>query len=422
MDRIFTVAIIGCGSRGAEAYGREMFEQKDKWKIVSVCDTNPVKTAKYGEIFAVSEENRFCDEFEFFKEKRADALIIATMDNDHVRQCKRALELGYDVLLEKPITASEDECRSLLEAHRRYGKKVMVCHVLRYAPAFVKLKELLEKKVCGELVMIDSIEQVCYWHQAHSFVRGNWRNSDETSPMILQKCCHDLDLLQYYAESRCESISSIGDLRFFKAENKPEGAADRCADCKLWKDCTYSAQNIYIGNWKSIGSPENCWPYNAITTAVPQTEENLTEAIKTGPYGRCVFACDNDVVDHQVVNMLFEKNVTAQLTMTAFSKECHRCIKVHGTLGEMVADMEENSVSVKSFRSDDYVIDITKYATDLSVHGGGDKLLFEDFVSYITGGAPTETRTTLEDSLISHRMSFAAEESRLSGGMPIDIV
>ena len=138
MDRIFTVAIIGCGSRGAEAYGREMFEQKDKWKIVSVCDTNPVKTAKYGEIFAVSEENRFCDEFEFFKEKRADALIIATMDNDHVRQCKRALELGYDVLLEKPITANEEECRSLLEAHRRYGKKVMVCHVLRYAPAFVK--------------------------------------------------------------------------------------------------------------------------------------------------------------------------------------------------------------------------------------------------------------------------------------------
>ena len=368
MDRIFTVAIIGCGSRGAEAYGREMFEQKDKWKIVSVCDTNPVKTTKYGAIFAVSEENRFCDEFEFFKKKRADALIIATMDNDHVRQCKRALELGYDVLLEKPITANEEECRSLLEAHRRYGKKVMVCHVLRYAPAFVKLKELLEKKVCGEPVMIDSIEQVCYGHQAHSFVRGNWRNSDETSPMILQKCCHDLDLLQYYAESRCESISSIGDLRFFKAENKPEGAADRCADCKLWKDCTYSAQNIYIGNWKSIGSPENCWPYNAITTAVPQTEENLTEAIKTGPYGRCVFACDNNVVDNQT---------------------------------EEIIDV--NTLHFEGGHN----------------HGGGDGGLIHAFYECLCGkeSAPTG----LEASVESHLMAFAAEKSRLHGGEPYKI-
>lgn len=166
---------------GRKRTAEKCSNKRTNGKSFPFADTNPVKTAKYGEIFAVSEENRFCEEFEFFKEKRADALIIATMDNDHVRQCKRALELGYDVLLEKPITANEEECRSLLEAHRRYGKKVVVCHVLRYAPAFVKLKELLEKKVCGEPVMIDSIEQVCYWHQAHSFVRGNWRNGDETS-------------------------------------------------------------------------------------------------------------------------------------------------------------------------------------------------------------------------------------------------
>ena len=416
MDRIFTVAIIGCGSRGAEAYGREMFEQKDKWKIVSVCDTNPVKTAKYGAIFAVSEENRFCDEFEFFKEKRADALIIATMDNDHVRQCKRALELGYDVLLEKPITANEEECRSLLEAHRRYGKKVMVCHVLRYAPAFVKLKELLEKKVCGEPVMIDSIEQVCYWHQAHSFVRGNWRNSGTSSSMILQKCCHDMDILLWLTGKRCKTVSSFGSLTWFKPENAPEGATERCLDCPHKDDCLYSAPKFYLGRYDA---GERDWPLNVLCQE--PTREGLEEALRVGPYGRCVYHCDNNVVDHQVVNMLFEENVTAQLTMTAFSKECHRCIKVHGTLGEMVADMEENSVLVKPFRSEDYVIDITKYATDLSVHGGGDKLLFEDFVSYITGGAPTETRTTLADSLISHRMSFAAEESRLAGGEPIDI-
>lgn len=420
MDRIFTVAIIGCGSRGAEAYGREMFEQKDKWKIVSVCDTNPVKTAKYGAIFAVSEENRFCDEFEFFKKKRADALIIATMDNDHVRQCKRALELGYDVLLEKPITANEEECRSLLEAHRRYGKKVMVCHVLRYAPAFVKLKELLEKKVCGEPVMIDSIEQVCYWHQAHSFVRGNWRNGDETSPMILQKCCHDLDLLQYYAESRCESISSIGDLRFFKAENKPEGAADRCEDCKLWKDCTYSAQNIYIGNWKSIGSPENCWPYNAITTAVPQTEENLTEAIKTGPYGRCVFACDNNVVDNQIVMAHFRNGVNANLRMTAFTAGGGRIMKFYCTQGEIDFEDALNRIAVRRFNRPEEIIDVnTLHFEGGHNHGGGDGGLIHAFYECLCGeeSAPTG----LEASVESHLMAFAAEKSRLHGGEPYKI-
>ena len=207
---------------------------------------------------------------------------------------------------------------------------------------------------------------------------------------------------------------------YFKKENAPEGSADRCFKCDktVRKDCPYDAFKIYNDIYKA---------YNPILGNAMDFRGTRREYIdkllsdETYPYGRCVFACDNDVVDHQVVNMLFEGNVTAQLTMTAFSKDCHRCIKVHGTLGETVADMEENSILVKPFRSDDYVIDITKYATDLTVHGGGDNLLFEDFVSYVTGGAPTETRTTLEDSLISHRMSFAAEESRLDGGKPIEI-
>ena len=238
--------------------------------------------------------------------------------------------------------------------------------------------------------------------------------------MILAKCCHDLDIIFWLLGKKCKKVSSFGDLYYFKKENAPLGSADRCFRCpeSVKKDCPYDAFKIYNDIYKAYN------PILGNAMAFRGTRKEYVDELLSDekfPYGRCVFACDNDVVDHQVVNMLFEGNVTAQLTMTAFSKECHRCIKVHGTLGEMVADMEENSILVKPFRSEDYVIDITKYATDLTVHGGGDKLLFEDFVSYITGGAPTDTRTTLADSLISHRMSFAAEESRLSGGEPVDL-
>ena len=240
----FTVAILGVGSRGAETFGRIMSEKPEEFEIVSLCDIKEDRLLKYREIFHVSQENLFVDETSFFQKKRADVLVIATQDNDHVRHCIKALELGYDILLEKPITKHETECYQLLETQKKYGGKVVVCHGLRYAPAFLKIKELLEEKICGDLILIDSIEQVSYWHQAHSFVRGNWRNSEQTSPMILQKCCHDLDLLQYYVGAKCETLSSIGGLNYFKKENRPQGAADRCVNCQYHSSCSYSAENI----------------------------------------------------------------------------------------------------------------------------------------------------------------------------------
>lgn len=317
--KIFTVAILGCGGRGAETYGRLIAERKDEYKIVALCDLIPEKLSKYGELFGVGAENRFSDDDSFFAKKRADLLIIATLDADHVWQCKEALRLGYDVLLEKPITDKEEECRSLLAAQKKYGGKVLVCHVLRYAGAFRKVEELLKAGAVGRLVEIQALEQVAYWHQAHSYVRGNWRRSEDTSPMILAKCCHDLDLLQYYAGARCKSVSSMGDLTYFTSKNAPEGAAKRCLECQYIDTCPYSAKTIYIDEWEKKGCPENEWPYNVVTLAFPQTKKALTEAIETGPYGRCVFACDNDVVDHQQVSMAFENGVKATLTMTAFT-------------------------------------------------------------------------------------------------------
>lgn len=415
MKKVFTVSILGAGSRGAEAYGRIMMSHNDMYKIVSICDISKVKVDKYQKLFNLDKNNCFTDENEFFKERRSDCLVLATMDEDHVRECIKAFELGYDVLLEKPISPKEDELYALLEAQKKHNNKALVCHVLRYAPLFTKVKELLDNKECGDLVMIDSIEQVCFWHQAHSFVRGNWRNSDETSPMILQKCCHDLDLLQYYASSKCDTISSIGSLRYFKKENQPEGAADRCTKCKYVDTCTYSAKRFYIGEWKKIGSVENGWPYNVITTKVPLTEENLYEAIDKGPYGRCVFACDNNVVDNQIVMMRFKNGVNANLRMTAFTPIGGRIMKFYCTNGEIDLIDSEEKIVVTKFYEEPKTIDLNLLLNEGGHnHGGGDAGIIDSFYKLLCG--ENMSGTSLENSVESHLMALKAEESRLENG------
>ena len=272
---ILSVAIIGCGSRGSETYGRLVNDRKGEFKIVALCDISKEKLDKYQKEFNVDINNTFLNEDEFFKEKRADVLFICTLDKDHVRQAIKGLELGYHILLEKPITSNLDECYKLLEAKKKSGKEVIVCHVLRYAKAFLKVKELIDNGEIGNLVLIQALEQVGWFHQAHSYARGNWRNTIETAPMILAKCCHDLDLLQYYANSRCKSVSSIGSLTFFKKENMPIDASNRCINCKYVDTCPYSAKVIYIDGWKKKGSPANSWPFNVITNEYPLTEKAL---------------------------------------------------------------------------------------------------------------------------------------------------
>ena len=205
-----TVAILGTGNRGALVYGKYMFSQPDRFKIVALCDPNEEKLKVTATMFNVEKENIFTNEVEFLKQKRADLLVIASLDQDHVRQAKKAIDLGYHILLEKPISAKKEEFLDLLNSAKNYDKEIMVCHVLRYATQIEKVKEILNSGKIGKLVMIDHIEQVAYWHQAHSFVRGNWRISEETAPMIMAKSCHDMDLLQYFADSKCKTISSYG--------------------------------------------------------------------------------------------------------------------------------------------------------------------------------------------------------------------
>ena len=411
-SKIFSVAILGCGNRGAEIYGTLFFQQSDRFRIVALCDSNPAKLATYGERFQVTA--LFEDEKEFFKEKRADLLVIATMDRDHIRQCIAGLKLGYDILLEKPITDKKEELEALLAAQKQYGGKILVCHVLRYAPGYLKIAEYLDNGAIGRLVAIQAIEQVAYWHQAHSFVRGNWHSREETAPMILAKCCHDLDLLQYFAKSRCESVSSVGDLTYFNRENAPKEAKKRCIECPLIDTCPYSAKRIYVDEWKKVGSPASDWPYNQLTSAYPITEEALYEALKTGDYGKCVYYCDNDVVDHQLSNFTFENGVKVSLTMTAFTADCGRRIRFFGTLGELFFDEVRDMIIVKRYGQEIETVKISEVIKKKFGHGGGEIGLMQSLYDTLSGNATSAT--SLEASVESHLMALCAEESRLAGG------
>ncbi len=409
--KVFTVAILGCGNRGAESYGRLFMDDK-RFKIAALCDPFEARLNGYGELFHVTE--RFTSEEEFFQAKRADVLVIATMDRDHVRQCVRALELGYDVLLEKPITDSREELASLVAAQKQYGGKVLVCHVLRYVPAYLKAAEIIQSGKIGRLVHIDALEEVAYWHHAHSYVRGNWRSREETVPMLLAKCCHDLDLLQYYAGARCESVSSVGDLTFFKPKCAPAEAAKRCVVCPLAETCAYSAKAIYIDGWKKAGSPARDFPYMQLTGEYPLTEEALTKAIETGDYGRCVFFCDNDVVDHQIAEFTFANGVKATLTMTAFTYDCARIIRFFGTRGDLVLDESRDALILKRFGGGSEEISISGLNKSSFGHGGGEIGLINALYGLVSGEGGSAT--TLTASVESHLMAIGAEESRLKGG------
>ena len=420
MKKMVTVSIIGLGGRGGEAYGRYIANLKDKFEITHICDINHTRLHKYGDLFDVCGENRFDNEDKFFEKKWSDMLIIATQDRMHVRMAKKALLLGYDIVLEKPISDDPQELRELSELAHKTGRKIMVCHVLRYTVMVRKLKEILESGAIGKLISIDQTENVVFWHEAHSYVRGNWRSRALSTPMIMAKCCHDLDLLQDFVGSKCRSISSMGSLAYFKPEFKPEGSADRCTQCKYMESCVYSAKKVYVDMWKSQGAPANQFPFSLISDAYPTTEEALWESIEKSPYGRCVFACDNDVVDNQTVIMQFENGVTATLKMEAFVKMGGRDIRFFGTEGELELREGENTITLKKYFGEDTVWKISDLTDDLEGHGGGDHRMIDELYDIMTG-QNTQVATSIDESIESHYMALAAEESRLNGGQLIEI-
>jgi predicted dehydrogenase len=317
---------------------------------------------------------------------------------------------GYHILLEKPMAPNEADCARIAAAVKQAGVLCAVCHVLRYTSYTQALKQIVDAGEIGEVVSLQHLEPVGYWHQAHSFVRGNWRNTNESSFMLLAKSCHDMDWIRYIVGSKCLSLSSFGSLKHFRREAKPSaaGQAKFCLDCAYEPQCPYSAKKIYLGR---LARGERGWPVDVVTPEA--TEESLTAALRSGPYGRCVYECDNDVVDHQVVNMLFEGGRSAVFTMTAFNAGSHRKTRIFGTRGEIYGDGE--SIEVYDFLSDTRrVIETnTGDASLLGGHGGGDYGLMDRFVAAIAAGDQGLILSGAEESLETHRMTFAAERARL---------
>ncbi|MBR4537542.1 MAG: Gfo/Idh/MocA family oxidoreductase [Clostridia bacterium] len=418
MDRPLTVAVAGCGSRGQDMYTKVLVKMPEKAKIVAAADINPEKLRGMRGLTGIPESACYASAEEMLeKPKLADIMLICTPDRCHYAQAKAALLKDYDLLLEKPISPIAEECAELRDLALSRGRLVAVCHVLRYTAFYQKIKQMLDSGVIGDVVNIQALEQVCYWHQAHSFVRGNWRNKELSSCMLLQKCCHDMDILLWLTGKHCRRVSSFGSLSLFREDKAPAGSALRCVDCAVGETCPYNAVRFYLDEYRRTG---NDWPQNVV--AFDPTEEKLLEALRTGLYGRCVYRCDNNVVDHQVVNLELEDGATVNFTMTAFTAHGGRVIRAGGTMGEIYGDTKENIIKVMRYGQPDEIIDVRTLTDDFSGHAGGDARLLKEFVDLVRGETEVSgTLTSIDRSVESHLVALAAEESRLNGGRVIEL-
>jgi len=401
-----TMAIVGAGDRGG-GYASYVEQHPDEAKVVAVADPNETRRERIAEAHGVAAENRFADWRDLADKPRlADAVAVCTQDRMHTEPTLAFAGKGYHILLEKPMAPTLDECKMIVKAVKDAGIVFAVGHVMRYSPYWRKMKEVVDSGAIGEIVNMQHLEPVGYWHQAHSFVRGNWRNTEASSFMLLAKSCHDLDIMQYIIGRKCVAASSFGSLKHFTRSEKPDGAGMRCVDCAVEPQCPYSAKKIYL-----TGKTE--WPVSAITDDL--SPEGIAEAVESGPYGRCVYECDNDVVDHQVVNLLYEDDITGSFTMTAFTPVIGRQTRLMGTRGEITG----NRVVFKlyDFLTDsvsEYDLTKPEVAGDLG-HGGGDSGIMRDFLAAVAAEDPSMIMTGPDESLESHIAVFAAEQARLKG-------
>jgi predicted dehydrogenase len=410
--------VVGAGSRGAiyASYARHF---PNKLKIVGVAEPRDFLRDRLASQHGVPAQNVYTDWRDIAARPRfADGVILATQDTMHVEPVEAYASLGYHILLEKPMAPTADDCRRIAAAARRHRVLLAVCHVLRYTRYTQLLRATLDAGRIGDIVSVQHLEPVGYWHQAHSFVRGNWRREDQSSPMLLAKSCHDLDWIRYIVGRRVTQVSSFGSLKHFRREEQPAGASDRCLDCGVEPTCPYSAKKIYLDDRVKQGYTG--WPVDVLTPDL--TVAGVTEALRTGPYGRCVYACDNDVVDHQVVNLRFDNDATASFTMTAFARGRDRETRIFGTRGELHGD--GSTLTVYDFlrdRTDVLRTDVASDGSILTGHGGGDLRLVDHFVDAVGAGDPSRVLSGPEESLETHLSVFAAETARHEGRV-VDVV
>ncbi|MBO4950264.1 MAG: Gfo/Idh/MocA family oxidoreductase [Clostridia bacterium] len=416
--KTYSVVLLGAGNRGA-AYTNIMLNCPEKFKVVAVAE--PVK----GWRDAMQRKHNLPDDMCFSsweevlsKPKMADLVLICMMDDMHYEPALKAIELGYNILLEKPAAQTAQQCVDIALAAEKKGIKVLVCHVLRYTPFFKKVKEIIMEGTIGDIMSIIHVEGVGNVHQSHSYVRGNWHCEAETTPMLLAKSCHDIDIVQWLIDKPCKKVQSFGALSYFNSKNAPEGAPVRCIDggCPIEDTCPYNSKKLYYDD------KNNRWYRSSSTRGIAKTDiptdEEVMTALQTTDYGLCVFHANNDVVDHQVVNMEFDGGSTVSFTMNAFNKG-GRYIRIFGTKGELYAYAKDAEITVCTFE-DSQIHKISIDAADESItsgHGGGDSGIVHELYDYLNGNYTGYCAADINISVKNHLIGFAAEKARCLGSV-----
>ncbi|HNW47945.1 MAG TPA: Gfo/Idh/MocA family oxidoreductase [Thermotogota bacterium] len=397
--RPITAVLVGAGNRGTHAYGDYALLKPESLRIVAVADPDGTRRKRFQQDHQLPDKDCFSDWKPLLNEKRADLAIIATMDRLHAEPALLAMEKGYDIILEKPMATTLEGCRQIVDAAKETGRMVSVAHVLRYTTFFSKIRGLLDGGRIGRLLQINLTERIGYYHMAHSYVRGNWANSQTTAPIILTKSSHDLDILYWLIGEPCRSVYSEGGLVYFRKQNHPKGAGERCLSCGIERDCPYSAKKIYLELVED-------WPIARNILPGASFEEKV-RYLETGPYGRCVFLCDNDVADRQTVLLDFGETL-AVFNLTAFSAEKTREIDILGTDGDIKGNFERGWIEIRRYGGTTERITIPQ---EKGHHAGGDYRLLDDVIKRLRN-ADKDSLSSPEESLHSHEIAFACETSR----------
>ena len=407
-----TAIIIGAGGRGRR-YSKFILNNPEMYDVVGVAEPIDVRRDLIIERHPKAAEAAYKCWTEILARPRfADIAIITTMDRMHIEPALRAIELGYDILLEKPLAATPEDCKRLVEAAEAKGTRVLICHVLRYTPFFRALREIIDSGRLGRVMSVIHTEGIGHLHFSSSYVRGSWHNEAESSFMLLAKSCHDVDILQWLLGRECLRVQSFGSLGYFTRENQPKGAPDYCLDgCPHADSCPYDAEKIYLkstSRWKGARLCDDPYP----------SDDAIREALQRGPYGRCVFACDNDVADHQTVNMEFEGGCTVTFSVNAFNIG-GRSIRIMGTHGELEAWMDRDTIKFSNLitkeTEDIRISDAVGDETIFGGHGGGDEGIMYALHDLIANGAASKSVCDVRTAYRNHLIAFAAEESRHTG-------
>ena len=409
--------IIGAGARGNQVFAELIRRHDLGWQVTAVVEPESLRRATFCQQHGIPPERAWGSIDELLAAPRvADVAFICTPDVTHYSICAAVSGAGYDVLLEKPIATSLPDCLALLDVQRTHRNRIFVAHVLRYSPFFRTLKEIVASRRYGLVRNIRLTENVGHWHFAHSYVRGNWRRREDSAPIVLTKSSHDLDLIAWLLETdRPAFVSSFGTLEYFTAVNAPPEAAVRCVDCPLRDTCRYSATRFYLHE-------RGGWPYDVVAPAEAGIEARL-EALRTGPYGRCVWHSDNDVCDNQTVTVQFESGVHATFGLYALSADNTRRVTVLMDAAEITGDLHQGLMTVTPLTGlvDDVHPEVIALPQAEDHHGGGDIALLRTLHEHLTTGAHEHVMSSLESSIASHVLAFLADDSRRMGGAPMPV-